>query len=154
MRKSPLVLLLAVAAACGGSDDEGAPVMSEASREAARRACISARLAQQTTDELQTLEQMSGTGQLTVFSRALNQHALLREVAYAHQDSAFRFSPTPQDSARHARLSDQYQISLPNPGSVEENVIRDYERKFAIIYNDQDHPCNWEAELEAQERNR
>lgn len=153
MRKSLLTVLLWGTAACGGEDSAPPPALSEESREAARRACISTRISQQTEQELETLEEI-GAPPLVVFTRALDQHAKLRVAAYAHQDSALRYARTPQDSARHAGIASRYRITAPDPGSVEENVIRDYERKFAAVYRDEDHPCNWEAELEARERRR
>jgi len=125
--------------------------------EAARRACIANQLSMDSDDELSTLQQSTGevggsvearlpqsaaTAALT-FARAYNQHASLRTAAYAQVDSALNHSPTPADSARHASSAARFELMAPEPGSVEENVIRNYEQRFAAIYSDARHPCNW-----------
>ena len=38
-------------------------------------------------------------------------------------------------------------LRLPEPGSVEENVIRSYENNFLTLVTDEDHPCNWQSQL-------
>jgi Flp pilus assembly protein TadD len=147
--RSCLVALTLACAACAG---EGERRESEealaARREAARSACISGQLAQQ-AEEQAALLRRTPAGPLAAaatFAEAFRQHARLRHIALAERDSALNHSPTPADSARHARASDAVQINAPEPNTVEANVIADYERRFRAIAADPDHPCNWQAE--------
>lgn len=149
----PLLLLglLLVAGACS-RDDAGPSDDQLAIREiAAREACIGERLALRAADELRTLEQMMVVSGPLEFQRAYAQHANLRRAAYAHVDSALNHAATAADSTRHAELAGGFQIRLPESESVEANVIRSYESNFAAIYNDPDHPCNWQGELETRD---
>jgi hypothetical protein len=152
IRNSAILSLLCVAVvACGDQAAGPTPEQIETRDVAARQACISARLAQRAADELETLEQMTGNVGVIAFQRAYEQHATLRLAAYAQLDSAVNHSPTPEDSARHAAIAEGFQIRAPGRESVEENVIRSYETNFAVIFNDPDHPCNWESELNSPE---
>lgn len=146
-----LPIALVVAAAC--ADDETGPSEEQLqTRElAAREACITERLALRAQDELQTLEQLMVVSGPIEFQRAYAHHATLRRTASAHADTALNHAATPADSARHAGLAQDFQIRLPEAGSVEANVIQSYDTNFAAIFNDADHPCNWQAELEVRE---
>lgn len=147
----PLLLLAIVAAACG-SEEAGPTAEQLRIRElAAREACIGERLALRAQDELQTLAQLGMASGPLEFQRAYAHHAELRHAAYAQADSAFNHARTPADSARHAGLADGFQIRLPEPETVEANVIRSYEANFAAIFQDADHPCNWQGELRARD---
>ena len=118
---------------------------------AARQACIAQRLALRAEDELQTLQQMmAATGPLA-FQEAYAQHASLRISAYSQVDSALNHARSPEDSTRHIERAQAYEIRRPEPGSVEENVIRSYERNLAAVLGDADHPCNWASDLESED---
>lgn len=145
-------LFLALGTGACSPDDAGPSEEQLAIRDiAAREACIGERLALRAADELQTLEQMMVVSGPLEFQRAYTQHANLRLGAYAHADSALNHATTSADSARHAELAAGFQIRLPESESVEANVLRSYESNFAAIYNDPDHPCNWQGELEARD---
>lgn len=148
----PLLFLGLIAAVACGDDETGPSEEQLRDREfAAREACIAERLALRAEDELQTLEQLMVVSGPIEFQRAYAQHANLRRAASAHADTALNHAATTADSARHAELAQDFQIRLPDAESVEANVIRSYESNFAAIYNDADHPCNWQAELESQD---
>lgn len=165
MRKSFTALLLSASlSGCGGGESEIPPEVRQTRLDAARSACISNEIARRSEEELQTLEQsfggaapQTGTGQqpaasaVVSFARAQLQHAQLRMAAYAQIDSAHNASPTPADSARHAAAAAGFQIRRPEPGSLEDNVIQDYDRKFTALAADSDHPCNWKGEVEDPE---
>jgi hypothetical protein len=148
-----LLILLAPVAVAACADREGGA--SEAQLEvrdlAARQACIAENLALRAADELATLEQLTVISGPLGFQQAYTQHANLRHAAFARMDSALNHSTTAADSTRHVEAARGFQIRAPEPESVEENVIRSYESKFAAIFSDADHPCNWQSELETQE---
>lgn len=148
IRKVPVAALLCCSVLACGDDAGPTPEQIETRDVAARQACISTRLAQRAVDELQTLENLLGNAGPVGFQRAYEQHASLRLAVFAQLDSALNHSATAEDSTRHAAAARGIQIRLPTPGSVEDNVIRSYETNFAAIFNDSDHPCNWQSELE------
>lgn len=150
---APLLLLLGVAAVAACADEQTGPPSEQLlmRQHAAREACITERLALRAHDELQTLEELGVVSGPVEFQRVYTHHADLRRAASAHADTALNHAATTADSARHARVASEFQIRLPEEGSVEANVIRSYEGNFAAIYNDADHPCNWQAELETRE---
>jgi len=156
-----LPLLLLSAACERGSSDVPEEVLA-ARFDAKRRACIGTELVRQSEDEIRTLEEtlatpVSGPAAAITrsaataaleFARAYQQHAQLRLTVLAQADSAANHSPSPDDSARHAAHSERFEISRPEPGTVEANVIADYEQKFGALLADADHPCNWDLEEE------
>lgn len=164
MRTISLVCLLLALTACGKWGDRASEEATVARREAMRRACIANQLLQVSDDELSTLQQTTGEAGGSVgagmpqsaataalaFSRAFNQHAQLRTAAYAQTDSALNHSPTPADSARHAAHAARFELIAPDPESMEANVITNYEQRFAAIYNDARHPCNWLGQGESE----
>lgn len=144
----PLVLI-AILLACGCAD-ERAGASAEQLRErdlAARQACIAERLSQRADDELRTLEEIGVFSGPVAFQQAYTQHARLRHAAFTQLDSALNHSRSPADSTAHREAARRFQIRAPEPESVEENVIRSYERNFAAILSDSNHPCNWQSEL-------
>jgi hypothetical protein len=157
MRILSLLSLLLLLTACGEWGHGVPEEVAAARKEATRRACIANQLSQSSDEELKTLQQTTGMAAPSVgqnvpqsaataalaFARAYNQHAQLRTAAYAQVDSALNYSPTPGDSARHAANAAKFELSAPEPGSVEANVIQNYEQRFAAVYNDPRHPCNW-----------
>lgn len=166
MRKLLLPFLLCSAAACGDSGPEEAPPeVLQARREAARAACIGGELLGRAEENVATLEgSVAGTGTedpmaaLTRtaqaaalgFSQVYLQHAELRAAAAAQADSAANYSRTEADSLRHVQTGRQYAIRPPEAGSVEANAIQSYQQDFARIYDDPDHPCNWNFPAEQE----
>jgi hypothetical protein len=160
MTKKLLTLaLLAAAAACDGGSEEVAPEVEQARRAAARSACVGAELARHAEDQLQTLEASFPSGEgpaaditrqasraALEYARAYDQHARLRVAAYAQADSALNHSPRRADSLRHVQRAQQFQVRLPEVGTLEGNVLQAYQRDFAARISDPDHPCNWELE--------
>ena len=154
MKRFLLLSLLALVAACDDGPAEVPPEVREARREAASRACLSAELARTAQDNVQTLETTFGgettagsaAGAVAAYARAFLQHATLRELAYAHRDSALNHAASPEDSLRHEEQAGQITILSPQPGTLEANVIEDYERQLAALVADEDHPCNWDLD--------
>jgi hypothetical protein len=147
--KSLVPFVLVSLLACAGDEEGPSPQQLEEREVASRQACIAERLASRASDELRTLEGFGAVTGPLAFQQAYTQHADLRLAAYAQLDSALNRASTPDDSLRHERAAGGYQLRIPESGSVEENVIRSYETNFAVIFNDSDHPCNWQSELEA-----
>ena len=146
MRRLPLALICALAA-CGDREEAASNDMTAEQALAARGACVGELLARTAQEDLQTLEASGTPEAIMMFSRALLQHAQLRYAVLAQTDSALNHSETTQDSIRHMQAADQFEIVLPAPGTVEANVITDYERRANAILADADHPCNWQHEL-------
>lgn len=160
MKRCALLALLISTAGCDRGPAEVPAEVQQARRDARRQACASAELARTAEEDLQTLEQSFAsigdgptgaitrqTGQAAIeYAAAYRQHALLRLGAAARTDSALNYSPTSADSARYAGQAEQFVISMPERGTVEANVIMDYERKIAALLADEDHPCNWDFE--------
>lgn len=158
IRLASAVLLLALGA-CERGADGPSPEAIAARRDATRRVCISTELLRKAEDQVETLQSAMGTdegpaGELMrrtglaalQYVRAYHQHAELRAAAYARADSARNYSRSMEDSARHARAADQFQIRTPEAGTLEANVLQAYQSDFATLLNDADHPCNWELE--------
>jgi hypothetical protein len=143
-----LAVLCAALAACAGEPDGPTPEQLAARESAARDACVATRLHQRATDELATLEQVAGGSGIIGFQRAYESHARLRLTVAAQIDTALNHASNSQDSAAHAAAAERIRISVPDPESVEANVIRSYETNAAAIFGDPDHPCNWQSELD------
>ncbi|HUE95065.1 MAG TPA: hypothetical protein VMN39_00305, partial [Longimicrobiaceae bacterium] len=78
------------------------------------------------------------------FTRAYHAHAELRAVAYAHLDSAVNHASTSADSARYLERAAAITVRLPQPGTVEGNVITSYTTNLTTMLRDGNHPCNWD----------
>ena len=159
--KTRLLALIALVAlqGCSGDSDEPSPEALENKEFAYRQACVARELVASGVDELQTLESViansdpddpigalniRATAAAVEFARAYLNHAELRSGAYALVDSAVNHSASRADSAAYADRSNQYTIRAPNPETVENNVIADYQRDFATLFADEDHPCYWD----------
>lgn len=159
-----LALALPVAlTGCADAEEEPPPVSFENRRFAYQQACVARVLAAEATDDIATLEEVTAaadpddpvgalsaraSGVALEFARAYQRHAELREAAYAMVDSAVNYSATPADSARYAERGSRYTIRVPEPESVEENVLRGYQRDYEALMRDQDHPCYWDLPFE------
>ena len=149
MKRSLLMATLAaVTAACAGDAPGPTTDQLEARELTARSACIAERLTQRAEEELRTLEELQMAAGPLGFQRAYQQHAELRQRTLALADSALNHARSPADSAALDSASRAVRLRLPEPGSVEENVIRSYENNFLDILNDTDHPCNWQSQLD------
>lgn len=142
------LLLVFVVASCASDDDGPSAAQLEQQNAAARDACIAERLLLRAQDELQTLVDLQVGPAPLAFQQAYTQHADLRHTSLALLDSAYNHARSPADSTRYADASRGYEIRLPEAGSVEDNVLRSYETNFFQILDDEDHPCNWQAELQ------
>lgn len=148
MKRSVLAgALLLATAACSPDDAGPTPEQLEARDLAARSACIAERLVQRADEELRTLEELQMAPGPLGFQRAYLQHAELRLRSLALADSALNSARSPADSAALDSASRAVRLRLPEPGSVEENVIRSYENNFLTLITDEDHPCNWQSQL-------
>lgn len=148
-RSASLALLLLFLVVSCATDADG--VSEEQLRQqsaAARDACIAERLFLRAQDELETLAQLQVGPAPLGFQQAYTQHAELRFTSLALLDSAYNHARDPADSSRYETASRGYEIRLPEAGSVEDNVLRSYENNFFQILEDEDHPCNWQAELQ------
>lgn len=142
------LLLLFGFVACAPDDGGVSEAQLQQQNAAARDACIAERLHLRAQDELETLVQLQVGPAPLGFQQAYTQHAELRLTSLALLDSAYNHARSPQDSTRYANASMGYEIRLPEAGSVEDNVLRSYETNFLQILEDEDHPCNWQAELQ------
>lgn len=133
--------------AAGSADaDEPLPAAVRAARRAAERgACISTELSAKATSDLAMLDTMAVLGPVRAYALAFQQHATLRATAFAYLDSAANYADNPADSARYAQTAERFVISAPGPGTLEANILAEYERRFATLRADLQHPCNWES---------
>lgn len=122
---------------------------------AQRRACISTELLAKARSDYETLRTTVGGDDANpslaqamqasvAFSAAYLQHAEIRQSVYANMDSAYNLASSPSDSVRYVQRADAIVISAPESGTVEANVMADYDRDFNALASDSDFPCNWE----------
>lgn len=162
-RTSPafrLIALLLLIVACEGEPETIPPEVAQRRQEAARGACVGSELLRRASDDVASLEEtlastsdapaaevtrQAGMAALQ-FARAYLQHAELRAGRYAHIDSAYNHAQRTADSTRHVQAAQGLAIRAPEPGTLEANVIGAYDRNFAALFADADHPCNWDLE--------
>lgn len=150
IRKLKILPIFALLAACEAGAEEEAATSEEALRResAARNACVGETLAQTAREDLAMLEGTLGDApavatSVTAFARAFLQHAELRHAAFSLEDSALNHAASAADSARYAQRSEQIQVTIPEEGSVELNIMTDYDRKAHAILADTLHVCHW-----------
>lgn len=158
------IALVVLGLAAGGCEREAPAVPEElavARQQAARGACVAAELLRRASDDVTSLEEtlastsatgpaaevtrQAGTAALQ-FARAYEQHAELRAVRAAHLDSAFNYAQRAADSIQHAEWAQRIAIRAPESGTLEANVFTAYEQDFRSLFQDPDHPCNWDLE--------
>lgn len=157
VRRLPSLLLIAVlATACTDEQtDQRDAEVDEMRNLAQRRACISTELLAKARSDYETLRSTVGGDEANpvlaqamqasvAFSAAYLQHAELRQSVYANMDSAYNLASSPSDSVRYVQRADAIVISAPESGTVEANVMADYDRDFNVLASDADFPCNWE----------
>jgi hypothetical protein len=118
---------------------------------AERDACISRELLLRGREQVEALAPLAqvepGAGHPAVaayrFAVAYAQHAELRHTAFAHIDSAVNIARQPQDSLRYVGVAERIVFRLPEPGTVEANIMNPYQRDFDGLRADPDHRCNW-----------
>ncbi len=153
-----LLVLQVLLVGCG--DEEAAELEREQTAletRAQRSACIGTELLAEAASDYETLRgDPSGSPaeanpviaqalQASIaFSRAYLQHAEIRQTVYANVDSAYNLATSPSDSVRYVQRADATEISSPEPGTVEANVMDAYNQNFAALAGDPDFPCNWE----------
>ncbi len=155
--------VLMMAAACGDAGEAAPSPEQLAVREAAaRQACAARYLEETAADNLTTLEDArtafeaddplaainrAATQAATDFARAFAAHAELRATAYAYLDSAVNRTSSSADSARYVEQAGRFSIRMPQPNTLEANVIADYQRSLEEILADEDHRCNWDVQF-------
>lgn len=162
-RRSPaliLVPLLFLAAACEADPEPVPPEVAQQRQQAARGACVATELLRRASDDVASLEEtLASTSEAPgaevtrhaglaalQFARAYLQHAELRAGRYAHIDSAYNRALRTADSTRHVEAAQALAIRAPEAGTLEANTIGAYDRNFAALFGDPDHPCNWDLE--------
>ncbi len=139
----PLLALAALAlAACGGADDSA----RDARRATARRqSCVAVELAVRANTNLSALDTLRAgpapglVETLYPYQRAYFDYAKLRERQTAWADSA---ASSEADSARYAGEIARSMPQPPAPGTPQANAAATYERDFAAVMSNPDHPCN------------
>jgi hypothetical protein len=145
--------IIAILAACEIPDGEEAVSETELRQAAAaRNYCVGETLARTAREDLALLETTltdapAVAASVTAFARAFLQHAELRETVFALEDSAYNHAATPADSTRYAQQADQFEVTLPEEGTLEANVMADYDRKANEILADTLHVCHWRHEI-------
>lgn len=157
LRLVPLFLLFA---ACGGDAEPVPPEVTQRRLEATRGTCVGNELLRRASDDVASLEEtlastseapgaevtrLAGMAALE-FARAYLQHAEVRAGRYAHIDSAYNHAQRTADSTRHVEAAQGLTIRAPEAGTLEANVVVAYDRDFAALFADPDHPCNWDFE--------
>ena len=159
MRPRRLTYLLMLPVLAMGCTDEQSSErereLTELTNAAQRSACIGTELLEKARSDYATLRGTAAGSETNpaiaqavqasiAFSRANLQHAEIRQSVYANMDSAYNLASTPPDSVRYVQRADAIEISTPEPGSVEANVMNAYNQDFDVLAGDPDFPCNWE----------
>jgi hypothetical protein len=161
-RASVTFAMAVLAGSIAGCERGGSELPAEVTRareQAARRSCVAEAMLRRASADVADLQdavqgssgdtpgaeltRRAGVAALQ-FARAYQQHAELLAAGYAHVDSALSYSRRAADSVQHAQMAQRLSIRRPEPGTIEANVIAAYDRDFASLLNDADHPCNWE----------
>jgi hypothetical protein len=147
---SAAALLALVLAACGR--DELTEAQVTARREARRDACVAEALQYRAQTRLAALDtllrqnQARGTVPTLVsaphaFAQVYATFADLRAHETAYQDSAYS-ATSKEDSTAYEAKAASFAVNRPSPGSLEENVWRDYARDYALSRQNPEHGCN------------
>ena len=75
------------------------------------------------------------------FAQVYATFADLRAHETAYIDSAFT-AQSKEDSTAYETKAASFRVNRPSPGSLEENVWRDYARDYAMSRGDPEHGCN------------
>lgn len=147
-RLIPLLFSLLLPACERESED---PAPREASRAAARDACVAEDLVIEAREKLAALQPPDGEGgevpgvpgAARAYARVYREYAEVQTARLALADSTAR-ARSPADSAHYARKAAAYSLSPPEPGTVEANVAQAYARDFNAIRANPAHFCNQE----------
>ena len=149
-RTVPAALLAVLLAACGrGEPTEG---QRQARREARRDACVAEALQVRAQNRLATLDTLLRQSQARgsvpalvsaphTFARVYATYADLRAHETAYVDSAYS-ATSKEDSTAFETKAASFRVNRPSPGSLEENVWRDYARDYTLSRSNPDHGCN------------
>lgn len=154
-----MTVLAGSIAACDRGGSDLPPEVARAREQAARRSCVAEEMLRRASSDVADLQdavqgssgetpgaeltRRAGSAALQ-FARAYQQHAELRAAGYAHVDSALSYSRRAADSVQHLQMAQRLSIRSPEAETIEANVIAAYDRDFASLLDDADHPCNWD----------
>lgn len=146
----PAALLAVLLAACGR--EELTEAQLTARREARRDACVAEALQFRAQSRLATLDTLLRQSQARgsvptlvsaphTFAQVYAMFADLRAHETAYVDSAYS-APSKEDSTAYEQKAASFRVNRPSPGSLEENVWRDYARDYAMSRQNPEHGCN------------
>lgn len=149
-RIAPAALLALVLVACGR--DEPTDDQLQARREARRDYCVAEALQGHAQSRLATLDTLLRQSQARgvvpsyvsaphTFAQVYATFADLRAHETAYVDSAYS-ATSKTDSTAFEQKAASFRVNRPSPGSLEENVWRDYARDYAMSRADPEHGCN------------
>lgn len=149
-RTVPVALVAVVLAACGRG--ELTEDQLQARRDARRDACVAEALQVHAQSRLATLDTLLRQSQARgsvpslvsaphTFAQVYATFADLRAHETAYLDSAFS-ATSKEDSTAYDQKAASFRVNRPSPGSLEENVWRDYARDYAMSRTDPEHACN------------
>jgi len=142
---------MVLASACGDSGED--PAVRSRREAAYRQACAATVLAERAESDFETMNlallssddfTRMATAVAMDFNRAYLRHAEIRRSAYAHQDSAVNHASSSADSAAYAQRALSFSIAVPDEGTLEANVITNYDANLRALLLDPNHACNWD----------
>jgi hypothetical protein len=124
----------------------------QARRDARRDYCVAEALQEHAQTRLSTLDDLLRQSQARgsvpsivsaphTFAKVYATFADLRAHETAYVDSAYS-ATSKEDSTAYERKAASFRVNRPSPGSLEENVWRDYARDYAMSRADPEHGCN------------
>ncbi|HEX6912511.1 MAG TPA: hypothetical protein VF142_19045 [Longimicrobium sp.] len=146
----PAALFAVLLAACGrGKPTEG---QLQARREARRDACVAEALQMRAQTRLAALDTLLRESRARgsvpalvsaphTFAEVYATYADLRAHETAYIDSAYS-ATSKEDSTAYETKAASFRVNRPSPGSLEENVWRDYARDYTLSRQNPEHGCN------------
>ncbi len=148
-----LAFVTSVIALAACAEDSVDPAVRGQREAAYRQACVARVLADRAESDLETMNaalqsddeftRMAASAAVA-FNGAYLRHAEIRLSAYAHLDSAVNHARTPADSMAYSARALSFSIVPPAEGSLEANVITNYDGNLRALLFDPNHPCNWD----------
>jgi hypothetical protein len=149
-RIAPAAFLAVVLVACGS--DAPTEDQLQARRDARRDHCVAEALQDHAQTRLATLDTLLRQSQARgsvpalvsaphTFAQVYATFADLRAHETAYMDSAYS-ATSKTDSIAFEQKAASFRVNRPSPGSLEENVWRDYARDYTMSRTDPEHGCN------------